>query len=156
MYVVPDFFYRQDFIRLNIYDHCCSNATELCLNKIPILKLLLCLSIWIFHKRGGAYYFLDIQSVFLFISSKRIGIFFLNSIFKIWSICARANCNYSLLRIIYIFLDMIWIWNLHWGYILINEAAQWFYQLDHVTFTKNVFWSVNCTVCFYQIYYIQM
>ena len=33
---------------------------------------------------------------------------------------------------------MIWIRNLHWGYILINEVGQWFYQLDHVTFPKNV------------------
>ena len=42
-----------------------------------------------------------------------------------------------LLRIIYKFLDMIWIWNLHWAYISINEVGQWFNQLDHVSFSKN-------------------
>ena len=73
-----------------------------------------------------------------------------------WNICAWTNYNYSLLRIIYILLDMIWIRNLHWGYILINEVGQWFYELDHGTFSKSVFWSVNCTLPFYQIYYIQM
>ena len=27
-------------------------------------------------------------------------------------------------------------------YILINEVGLWFYQPDHVTFSKNIFWSV--------------
>ena len=63
-YVVSDVFYRQDFIKLNISDHCSCNFTELCLNKIPILKSLLCMSIWIFHERGCAFHFLSIQSVF--------------------------------------------------------------------------------------------
>ena len=31
-----------------------------------------------------------------------------------------------------------------WGYILINKVSNWFYQLDYVTFHKNVFWPVNC------------
>ena len=30
-----------------------------------------------------------------------------------------------------------------WGYVLINEVYQWFYQLSHVTFSENIFWSVN-------------
>ena len=77
-------------------------------------------------------------------------------IFKIQNICTCSNYYYSLLFIIYKFLDMIWIWNLHWGYILINEVSQWFYQLDHVNFSKNVFWSVNCTLMFYQIYDVQI
>ena len=40
------------------------------------------------------------------------------------------------------------------GYFLINRVGQWFYQLDHVTFLKNVFWSVNfaalpfCQICY--------
>ena len=41
-------------------------------------------------------------------------------------------------------------------YILINEVGQWFYQLDHVTFWKNIFWFVNCAMFFYQIYFVQM
>ena len=41
-------------------------------------------------------------------------------------------------------------------YIMINEVGHWFYQLDGVTFSKNIFWSVNCTLFFYQIYSIQM
>ena len=53
-------------------------------------------------------------------------------------------------------IEMIWIWDLHWGSILVNEVGQWFYQLDHVTFYKNVFWSVNFSLFFYQLCYIQM
>ena len=30
-----------------------------------------------------------------------------------------------------------------------------FYELGHVTFSKNVFWSVNCTLPLYQIYPVQ-
>ena len=53
---------------------------------------------------------------------------------KFWIkiICAWANCE--LLTIIYKFLDIIWIWNINWGYILINEVGKWFV---HVTFPKN-------------------
>ena len=61
--------------------------------------------------------------------------------------------NYLFLCMIYKLLDMRWISLI---YILINEVGQWFYHLDHVTFSKNVFWSVNCTLFFYQIYSIQM
>ena len=50
---------------------------------------------------------------------------------------------------------MIWILNIHWGYFLINKVYQWFYQFDHVTFSKNVFWSVNFAVPFCQICSIQ-
>ena len=46
--------------------------------------------------------------------------------------------------------------NLRWGYILINEVVQWFYQLDHVTFSENIFWSVNSKLLFYQIYSVQL
>ena len=60
-----------------------------------------------------------------------------------------------LINIIYQFLDMIWIWNLHRGYFLINEVGQWFHQLNHLTFSENVFWSVNFTLRFGQICYIQ-
>ena len=27
-----------------------------------------------------------------------------------------------------------------------NEVGQWFCQLGHVSFSKNVFWSINCTL----------
>ena len=104
----------------------------------------------------------------LFISSERIEIFKLNFaalihvskvgilIFKNLNNCVCENYNYSLLRIIYKFIDILWISNLHWGYILINEVGQRFYQFDHVSFSKNVFWSVNCTPFFNQIYHVQM
>ena len=39
---------------------------------------------------------------------------------------------------------------LHWGYFLINEVGQSFYQLDQLTFPKNVFWSVNFALSFCQ------
>ena len=45
--------------------------------------------------------------------------------------------------------------NIHWGYFLINKVCQWFFQLDHETFSKNVFWSVNFAQPFCQICYIQ-
>ena len=59
------------------------------------------------------------------------------------------------INIIYRFLDMIWILQKHWGYFLINKVCQWFYQLDLVTFSKNVFWSVNFALPFCQICCIQ-
>ena len=68
---------------------------------------------------------------------------------------ACTNRSYSLINIIYQFLDMIWIWNLHWGYFLIIEVGQRFHQLNHLTFSENVFWSVNFTLRFCQICYIQ-
>ena len=37
-----------------------------------------------------------------------------------------------------------------------NEVGQRFYQLDHMTFSKNVFWSANFALSFCQIYYSQM
>ena len=36
-------------------------------------------------------------------------------ILAIWNICACANCSYSYYTYYYKLLDMIWIWNLHWG-----------------------------------------
>ena len=54
------------------------------------------------------------------------------------------------------FLTWYWIWNLHWGYVLFNEVGQWLYQLDRVTFSKNVSSFVNCARFFYQIYCAQM
>ena len=101
----------------------------------------------------------------LSISSERIGIFQLNlatliqvsieafwhSYTWIWNICTCANCSYSLLHVINKSLDMIWILNLHWGYFLINEVRQWFNQIDHLTFSKIVFWSVNSALSFCQI-----
>ena len=38
----------------------------------------------------------------------------------------------------------IWHWSLHWGYSLINEVGQWFYQLGNMNFSKNVLRSVYC------------
>ena len=64
----------------------------------------------------------------------------------IWNICTCSNRNFSLQHTTYEFPDMIWSWNLHWGYSLLNEAGQWFYQLVQVTFSKKVFWSSNCTI----------
>ena len=41
------------------------------------------------------------------------------------------------------------------GILLVNKVCQWFYELDHVTFSKNVFWSVNFALPFCQICCIQ-
>ena len=41
------------------------------------------------------------------------------------------------------------------GYYLINKVGLWYHQIGHVTFSKNVFWSVNCTLPFYQIYFVE-
>ena len=62
--------------------------------------------------------------------------------------------HYSLLHIIYKFLKMIWIWKLHWGYILVNEIGQWCYQLDHATFCKYMFWFVNFALPYCQVCYV--
>ena len=50
--------------------------------------------------------------------------------YKIQSTSAKADCRLQLLitSIIYKFDDMIWTWNFHWRYILINEVCQWFYD----------------------------
>ena len=48
------------------------------------------------------------------------------------------------------------ILNVHWGYILISKVGQWFYQLDHVTFSKSLFWSVKCTLFYNQTCSVQM
>ena len=62
----------------------------------------------------------------------------------------RLNFDYHVSQLCKGNLKLNWIWNLHWGYFLINEVGLWFYQLDLVTFSKNAFWSVNCTLFFYQ------
>ena len=69
---------------------------------------------------------------------------------QIWNICVSANRNYLLLHIIYEIPDMIWWWNLNWGYSLINKAGFWIHQVGHLTFL-----CVNCPLFFRQIYYIQ-
>ena len=37
-----------------------------------------------------------------------------------------------------------------------NKVGRKYYQLDHVTLSKNVFWSVNFALLFWQIYFTQM
>ena len=51
--------------------------------------------------------------------------------------------DYSLLYTIYNFSDLLWNWNLHWGYSLIKTVRQSSHQLDHVTFCKIVFYSAT-------------
>ena len=58
--------------------------------------------------------------------------------------------------VLFKFLEMIWIWNLPWGYFFITEVGQWFNQFDHVTFSKNIFWSLLFSLSFCQIYHTQM
>ena len=58
--------------------------------------------------------------------------------------------------IIYKFLAIIRILNALWGYILVGKVGRWFYQLDRLTFSKNIFWSVNWTLFYNQIYTVQM
>lgn len=103
----------------------------------------------------------------MFPSSKRLGIFKINfeNLIKIsskmswhphaWNICACKNYGYLLLHTIFEFLNMISSWNSHWGYTLINKFGKWFHQLVYVTFSENVFWSLNCWLPFYQIYNFQ-
>ena len=93
----------------------------------------------------------------LSISSERIGIFQLNlatliqvSIEAFWHF---YNWNLKHLRMskLHLFITKYYLqvsWHdmnlkLTLGYFLINKVGHWFYQLDHVTFSKNVFWSVN-------------
>ena len=80
--------------------------------------------------------------------------------FKIWSVSACSNCNFSIPLIIYWasftwksrylpffqFPGMIKIYNLHWGYPITNEIDRWRYQLDHVNLSQKGFWSVNYIV----------
>ena len=102
----------------------------------------------------------------LSISSEGIGGFYLNLVALIqvsleefwhphtWNL-KFLHMSKLQLFIICKFLDMIWVWNLHWGYFLINKVGHWFYQLDHVTFSENGFWLVNFAVPFCRICYIQ-
>ena len=52
--------------------------------------------------------------------------------------------------VIYKYLDFMCIFSLHWRYVLMNDLGQWFYELDCMSFSKNLLWSVICT------YYVQM
>ena len=71
----------------------------------------------------------------------------------IWNICACTNCVYILMHTINEFPDMIWSWNLHWGYTLIIQLVSDFINL--VRFHQLLVWFVNCTLSFFQIYYVQ-
>ena len=62
---------------------------------------------------------------------------------KVWNNCACENCDYLLQCTIYKFPGLFWSWNLHWGYFLIKIVFQWFHQLDHVIFPKNIFRFAN-------------
>ena len=123
------------------------------------LKVALC----VFH-------FVEMQSTFCWYLQNGFKLF--NQIFHFWSKfqqkyfeipiskisdnCACAHCNHLCLSIIYKILVTIWILNLHWGYILIREVGQWYYQLDHVTLSKYIFWSANCTLFYNKIYSVKM
>ena len=39
---------------------------------------------------------------------------------------------------------------------ILFELVNDFIELDHVAFSKNVFWYVNFALSFYQIYYVQI
>ena len=65
---------------------------------------------------------------------------------KMWNICACSNRHFLLLHTNNKCPDVIWCWNLHWGYPMINKVVQWFHQLVYIAFSKNLFWSVNSTV----------
>ena len=45
-----------------------------------------------------------------------------------FEISTHAQIENTCLHIIYKFPDMIWSWNLHRGYSLINEVGQWFFS----------------------------
>ena len=68
---------------------------------------------------------------------------------SILNIYACTNCIYSLLHIIFNFFT--WYEFMHWGYFLITEVVQSFYQLD-----RDLFWSLNFSLSFCHIYYAQM
>ena len=80
--------------------------------------------------------------------------YFDTPILDISNTCACASRNYWLLHTIYI--NMIKSWSLHWGYSLINEAGYQFCQFGNLTFSKNLFWSVNCTLSFWWNYYVRI
>ena len=53
-----------------------------------------------------------------------------------WQIINSWIINYSSLHNFYKFSDLIWSWNLHCRYLLINQVGQWFHQPGHLTFRK--------------------
>ena len=59
-----------------------------------------------------------------------------------------AHAQIAFIHYYILFTSFLWIWNLQWRYSLMNEVGQWFYQLDHVTFSKNVFFFVNFALPF--------
>lgn len=65
---------------------------------------------------------------------------------KMWNSGAYANRDFSLLHNIYEFLDMIRNWKLHLAYPLINKVGQSFLERGLMTFSINVFWTLNCTL----------
>ena len=58
----------------------------------------------------------------------------------------QISQSLSRLHNISTFSEMIWSWNLHLEYSLINEVGLRFLQLGHLTFPKNIFWSVSWTL----------
>ena len=103
-----------------------------------------------------AFHFVEMQSTFFYIFRTDW-----NFLMKFCS--SDPSFNRNILRSLYLkfkpshkFLVIIWILNAYWGYILIGKVGEWFYQFDCVTFSKNIFWSVNCTLFYNQIYSVQM
>ena len=95
----------------------------------------------------------------MFISSDRLWIFKLNfealiqvSTETFWHSCneilKHLRIPQSLRRLhnICTLSEMIWSWSLHLEYSLINEVGLRFLQLGHLTFSKNIFWSVSWTL----------
>ena len=106
---------------------------------------------------------METQSIFCLYLQNEFELF--HQISQLWSSFIRSILTLLYLKFktsvqaqtaFYKFLDMTWIWNLHWGCFLINEVSQWFYQLGHVNFSKTIFWSENFSLSFCQIYYAQM
>ena len=60
------------------------------------------------------------------------------------------NCSNPLLYDIYKFSHMIWSRNLNG---ILDD--KWSLSMILSTFTKNVFWFVNCQLSYYQLYYVQ-
>ena len=71
--------------------------------------------------------------------------------FIIWNMCSCQNYDYLLMYILQISWHDMKL-KLTLGYCFINKGNLWFHQLGHLTFSKKVFWSVNCTLSLYQIF----